>query len=1278
MRSILLLLTLAAGMFAGQPRVFGPSGKLAFRLHDPLAHPFVWWPRTLLEYPVRFDVTTRPTDLTLVDGSGAAVPFQLSHVKVRGDRLESATVCFFSDLPSGGDRTFVLQRGGPPRSAEGVHETLEGSSIVLDTGVLKTRIPASQDAPSEAPGPIQQLSRGGAWIGHSRLYPGSASVVRITATRIESGPLFVAYRIVYDFAPKGRYIATVRALAGAEFVELSERMEDIEDARVETSWTGFTPQYRQAPNHPFDPGRDIGDPAEPIDFAQMNTHIAVAPGISKEGELPFRLGPYQPWPAFTVGTFANFWNANTGDALGVFIDKIDRWNDGDYAIWHSSDRLQVRYFWHDGQFVWKWPVATGTRSTCLSFYDHALDRKAVGEMARRHAGVIGTDGRRYTASLQPTSHMLFLQNRHGVLDLNEVKDWVLEYPAGARQPAQVFHEGRIGSAAELARAVLGSGLLSEVASSGTRQNGGFGPVPSRQIGDTWIDGYNRLASQLDEKTRVRVTAAILLMAYTHAGEDYMPMRTMLSGHPNFLSDVKSVPGLVSFLFPGHPMATIWAEMFRKYMELNTHYHARPPVTAWDAHGGRWTENLGTYVWGFIRPAVRANYSLQQFDGVNRLPTPELAGVGDYLVNALSAPFSGEPDEVARAPREMHQWGMVTQENGPRRIHPPTGAHAARRMPPRSMWMLGKMLERYAPLTAEHLMWAARPGDQDEEQPLDRPDPWSVMYKQPDNRGTDPHLASAKYTGYGIVLRAGVGTPGELSIHLQQIDEGPNYRWGVQPDSGAGLIYFYAAGKAYSHNGREDTGDRATQDTDLQTNFGAFKDGKFRSLGRSTLARPLYDLGAAQFAELAAGPYSSPEYLSRSVLLIGNDYFITFDDVFNEAIPHRFSWFVGKYEDMPFLRILRGGGRNPDEMRTDIVNDTTKGVWYDGLGDTMAIVSHRKDLKVASRPYGAEVRVDGGVDEVFRDNAGVRYREQGIEFDGKAGVVRKRSDGSTELALVHGSRISAGGLTLETNDPDLGISAGFDKPTESSGIYCAPRASRVRIEPFSGDFYVDGKRQPVRSVGAGVEVAFDPGTHWWQATAGDPTPNAPRILRTENVAGGARVIVEPVAGATGYRYELSRDGGKTWSPSAETLSGIADETKVHVRVIAVNASRQSAPGPEYPVYVTSKPPLPPDGLSIELRDGKASLTWGEILGATEYQLYADGQIVYRGLDRSFVDARPAHSYAVAAVNGNGEGGRSGAVEADPGSWLTFDPKPGEPFRRDATERTASATPPHYPR
>jgi len=82
------------------------------------------------------------------------------------------------------------------------------------------------------------------------------------------------------------------------------------------------------------------------------------------------------------------------------------------------------------------------------------------------------------------------------------------------------------------------------------------------------------------------------------------------------------------------------------------------------------------------------------------------------------------------------------------------------------------------------MWAARPTDQDMEATVDQGDPYNAIYPKVDNKGTNPHLQAAKYTGYGITLRAAVDTPQELSIHLVQIDDGPNYRWGIASEARA--------------------------------------------------------------------------------------------------------------------------------------------------------------------------------------------------------------------------------------------------------------------------------------------------------------------------------------------------------------------------------------------------------------------------------------------------------------------------------------------------------------
>jgi hypothetical protein len=1327
------------------------SRKIKFILSDPLEHPFYWWPRTLLSYPIEFHQPVELDRLMLSrTDTGERISIQFSEVVQGHDGLKSATLNFFSDLPSGAHREFVLSvADSPSPSKPQVSEVHEGNTIVLDSGVVRVRIPASQVVRGDAPGPIMQLSRGGKWIGSSVLEFDGDKVTRISTTRAEQGPLFIAYEVHYESEGGSHYIARVQCNGGLDFVRLQENMEGMRPevrGTFTSNWTGFAVTHRQAPNHPFplpDKVLTYEDYAwEKIDEpwtkpdVRFGSSRPIYPEAFPAGQLPIILGIYEPAPGnTTIGTWANYWDRHSGDALGIFIDDVTDWQDHEFAYEVESSTLQVRSYYQDGKFFWKWPLTAGRRSTCIAFYDHIKDKEAM-QALERASQPINQDGLTYQVPLSFTSHALFLENRYGTLNLNQVKDWVLDYPDGARRPAVIFSGGQIKTAAELERSIMTSPFVCTLPATGTRQMDGhgpipgrsivnFSPVPSRQIQGWWIDGFNRLSTSMSERQRARLTAMYLFTAYVLAGDDFMPQVPMLSGHPNYFADVKSAAPAMSFLFPDHPMASAWADMWQKCVALNTRYNTRPSVKAWNADGGRWTEDIGTYVWAFLRPSLRTEFLLRKYDGVERFATPQLAEMADWLVNALSAPFNGENKEGFQsllAADHGREWGVVGPGEGPRRVYPPIGAHSEQRIPPRSLWYLGTCLQRYAPLAAEHAMWASRPTDQDaESQPGNEP-PWDdIIYRVAENRGTNPHLRSRKHTGYGVVLRAAVGTPEELSIHLQQIDQGPNYRWGWAAEGGCGLIYFFAAGKAYSFNGSEDVGDRRDQDTDFCTNFGVFKDGVFRSIGENVLSRPFYNLGAGQFAEIlpreAPSQDSTPEYVSRSILLVGHDYFVVYDAVVNQSIVHRLSWFVRRGSELPSIQLVYGASANDREtQRTDHQTDATTGVWFDGVGDSMAVVSHRKDVQVQATGFGCRVQVAGATDLIFRSPAPVRFSDGTTVFEGTAGLIRTAS-GKTEFALFHGTLIGVSGITFSVEDTDLGVGGSIVAGQAPSGEYHAPRPSSVRIAMASlsdkTTFYVDGEARTARRESGTLVIDLLAGSHHWELTDTLPVPIAPHVVRTENNAGGARVVIAPVASATQYRLELSQDNGATWSkismqnqPQIE-LSGISDGQKVHVRAVALNSMHESPPGPEYPVYVTNQAPIYPDGLHVDLTGGAATVTWGEVLGTSEYRLYVrskgekEFRPLYRGRDRVFVDKRtdieacnpiPGKSiramhgeifeYAIAAANGNGESAMSRIADTDPASWRNWDPRPGERFRRvynyaPGSPPSATEFPRYYP-
>jgi hypothetical protein len=1320
---------LASGSAASHtPSTWNSARRIQFVLEDLLEHPFYWWPRTLLTYPIHFEQPVDLNKLFLIRvDTGEQIPIQFSDVVQDAFGLRSATLNFFSDLPSGARREFVLSAASQPVVQKPlVTEMQERNSIILDSGAMRVRIPASQDVQGDAPGPILQVSRGGQWFGSSTVALEGQKVTRIATKRVESGPLLIAYEIAYEISGGSRYVARVQCNAGMDCIRFQENMEGMQPGirgLFSCDLTDFGVTHRQAPNHPYPvipklvPYNDyawerIDDPS----FSLFDTEPL------PKGQLPFSLGIYQTWTAVHTGTSANFWNEQTGDALGIFIDTPEKWQDHEYANHVEGETQQVRYVHRDGRFFWNWPISRGSRSMCIACYDHEHDKKAMHELER--AGeTVQKDGLIYRVVRAFTSHTMFLQNRHNTLDLNKVKDWVLEYPRSSRTAPVTFTMGHYKDAGELERDILTSEYMGCLPMLGTRENGGqgaggivnFGPVPSRRIQSTWIDGFNRLQTTMTERQRRRLTAAYLLVAYVHAGNDFMPLVPMLSGHPNFLADVKATPAAMAFLFPEHPMASAWADLWEKSVEINTRYNTRRTVKTWDAVGGRWTENLGTYVWAFLRPSLMTEYLLRRYDGQERYLSPQLAEMAEWLVNALTAPFDGETEAAYSRVASLdggHEWGVLAPGQGPRRIHPPQGAHSERRVPPRSLWYFGTCLQNYAPLAAEYAMWATRPADQDMEMKQGQPNTWDVMYEgKQENLGTNPRLRSIKSTGYGIVLRSAVDTPDEISIHLQQIDQGPNYRWGRSSDGGCGVIYFSAKGKAYSMNGAEDVGDRWDQDTDFCTNFGVYKNGSFRSIGMNVLSRPFYNLGSGQFAELVSRndktAYSAPEYLSRSVLLAGHDYFVVYDALLDQSLQHRLSWFVRCGDELPAIKLVRGGSGDPRAtQRTELQTAATTGVWFDGTGDSMAVVSHRKDIETKATPFGCRVHADGIDDLVFCNPIPVSFEEGDNTFYGTSGLIRTMAT-RKEFALFRGSRIGVSGMLFSTDDSELGIGGSIVTGQPPRGEYYAPKPSSVKIvSALINDqsvFYIDGHARTVRRESGAMVVDLEAGQHHWELTGALPVPVAPHIVRTENHPGGARVFITPVAAATQYRLELSRDAGSTWEkgtvqsqPEIE-LNGMKNGQKVHVRAVALNAMYESLPGVDYPVYLSNQAPAAPDGLRVALAQGAATLSWGEVLGVKEYRLYARArgakqfQLLYQGLNRTFIDKRaeiqPANAipgkygvadnpaiteYCVATANGNGEGLKSRIADTNPASWRNWDPMPGEPFRR--VESFAPDSPP----
>lgn len=1289
-------------------KTMGTSGSLRFEFTDRIKLPQYKWPRTLLEYPVRFEGNLSPEQLRLTDlSTGKEVPFQLSSVKLDNGNLRTAVVSFFSDLPSGGKFRFELTKAPHGTFSPEAKVQKEEGSLVLDAGKLAVRIPSSIDAPvpgGKIPGPVMSLRQKGAWIGESVIKSPSRKIVSLKTEILDEGPLFAKARITYTFESGASYTALVRAISGYDFIELQEEMKGLrkeDGVVVEDTWSGF-----HADRH----GKvALGKP-------KVNTFRGEDPAFdgptrieNPEKELLLRL---EITPANGGGgrQEISFTDEKAGRELGFFIQDVGKWNDREYAIWVSHDTLFPVMRVAGGTLYWDWPLADGTRATGLALYGTG-ERPKVAQGQPTPEPVTPGQGESIEVPDEKAPAIGYLRHLYGDTSLNRVKDWILEYPENARKPVLQMGGGRSKDVTGFEKTITMSSLKNAPA-------GEYGAVSMRDLYGSVFPDFLKFRDTLSKEQRESADALLLFCAYYMSGESCGPMRTMLGGHPNFMSDMKFPLIAVSAMFPDHPMAPVWRDQYEKFLELAARFNTRPPVPAWETKGGRWTESLATYNWAFLHPALLGNSLGVQSDSRNRMANPWFAMHGDYLLNTVTAPVSLD---AARASWPSNT--ELTPENGFQRIHPPQGAHSGKRGNASNMREFAGFMDRYDPLLAEHLRWAAQMPAQTEaataKHPAVSPAP-EVAIKPLQNPGTNPHLRSSKYTGYGIVMRAAVGTPDEISVYLQQVDKGPNYRWGYANQNGSGDIYYYAGGKSYSGHGFEDTGDRHGDDAMYSCNTGVYKDYHYKCIGMNGLVRPFYDLGSAQFAELVPeeGPaaYSWPEYRSRSVLLAGSDYIVVYDAIDGWS-GTRFVWTSnGVHDEMPNIIPIKGGDQNVVDLSSRLKNGSKGTMWdvWKGGRSRMTIVSHKPEVQLIRSKKGEDVpyvhlKTPSGEDWVFQNDEWqdpeIDYSGGGMSFKGRAGIIRRHEGGLQELALFHGKNIGFAGLTASVDNPELGVGLLYAKPTALKGKSFGREGGTLSLSfaeplPANSGFFIDGVRATTTASPGGKElsVKLPPGEHRIQLCQGDAEPMRPVMLRTINGKGGAKVIFSEVSGAAKYRVELCRDSGATWQPVAITekgeaeISGLANGTKVHVRAVALSpAGVQSEPADEYPIYISDTPPPSPDGLRADISTGTPVLNWGEVLGVGEYHLYrrekgvGTFKEIFHGSARSFEDKetkvpRPyyepgvsdnpttetpkpkIYEYAVAASNGNGLGKMSETTDTDPAGWRNWNPDTDLTFKR----------------
>lgn len=1316
--ALLLILFSAKANYAQQP-VVSQENPMQISRRDCINLSIYDWPRTLLSYPVCFSETIQSeSELDLFDNKqGKSIPFQLSDKVIDNGKLKSAVINFFAELPSGGEFNYTLyvRKGNAPRLSSPVTLRKGVTAWQISDGSFGVEIPAGGIYQNKIiPAPIISILNNQQKIGDNKLHAGHHNVKEVKTSVLESGDLFVECGILYLLDNNSSYYAKIKIIQGYPFVILDEQMENIskqDEIFVDMEWSNFHPTRRYGN---WDRQKEVSvDGGLPIDkpiytnWSQEDPHWTGMGWIEKPAEqMLYRLLPFGGNSTREQIPVISFWETqNAARELGVFVYDHNRWDDQQYGIWQPTPDLSV-YFRYDNQKLhFKYPLHSGSRSTAITLYT-IEEKQGLVDKFNKCIDKIAMKGGADHSNEMGFRYAMLLHRQYALLNLNRVKDWILEYPVNAKHPDTPF-TGKAGS--PTAEKFYQQITTSPMAYYMTGLNGfpGIHSISHRPLFGSWVEDYLALYKQLTEEQRKTVDGLLLISAYVNTLEAMNTIRTSLAGTANMAADGWAVPGQMAFLYPEHPMAKEWADFFEKTLEIYGLFYTRPDVKAFESNGGRWVESMGIYNWAFLRPTSATHIALQKSDSKNRFAGKYMVQRGHWMLDMMTAPV------------------LYEDKNGKslERCYPPHGAHGGGRIVPRycSVYQLADWMQYYDPLLAENLYWTGPmgPGVETKETHTN----WSSVHKKQYptiNKGTNPHLKSTKYTGHGIVLRAGVDTDEELSIHLNQVDKGPNYRWGHQGQGNSGGLYFYAKGKIYTGHENEVVGDHVQNNLDGITNFGVMKNGAFCNIGMNELVAPLYDSGIAQLAELRSAQgedsFSWPEYLSRSIMLIGTDYFLLYDQTgTNWRAAARFSWFVQKQDEFPQI-VFFGKKARPDHWTKGETNNS-KGFYRDADGSLLTLVSHKKGAidvlygkmvnpsllnntsiyefvpaEKGARTDILHIKAPHSTDIIFRNGTEINYQTDKESFTGEAGIIRRMNDGTLQLALMKGTVLSADGLSIELSKTGTAIAMTRTGINTCKGCYKSDGKASLTLKGVSdGKLYIDGIAQQ-----GTANILLPEGEHSIEY-AREATPMPTRIIDTEYSPNGTLVYLDIPTSARKVKIEISRDNAQTWEEAgitAQSTYKLAPQPvgKIHIRAISVNKKHTANFAQEYPVYTTDQAPHYPEGLHLNLDSGKVTLSWGNVLGTKKYRIYRrkagekDFTLIFEGKANQYTDTKvpgvikacklpgkldnpnlagdsfTVYEYTVTAVNGYGESVKAPIADTHPASWANWYPATELKYKR----------------
>ena len=595
------------------------------------------WKDEWLRYEFKFEQGVVRSKRVVAESDGRAMDAQMSGVEWHSDKsVARATVSFVTDLPARSKRRVRIHFDRSRAQSFPDLTLLRGTRHTdIRTSWIGMRVPlgnASYEPPQpveKVPAPIKAIRlASGKWIGRGWL-ESDQKVKAWRAELVEEGPVFAEAWIQYKFE-QGRYAVRLRLVAGDPVIRVYEEYDlgPAEDDRHRFCLSfheNFEPDaFDRNGRAPRDPSRLLneGKPLPGRGYASKIDYAA-------DYRAALLIGYQSWWP--DLGNHVTLYRekgAGTSDAVGVFRRHASRWRNA------CSLRLEVR----------KKPEVF--LALPISVYKRTWDRDGIDVDSQYYTGTTDPDlkpaeGRRCWGlvamtkdlALGPVSgrvgsgvHRAML--KYGETTLDEVKDWVLEWPLdrklerprlyvtreglGALRERVASHpvlQGLVGADHRRALTALVTGdkewarktydgpgdenwegvkfRLKKVIDDLLRGTGELGqfqifPMGNRLRRDALSFDTVLAMDVLDSEERDELRAMMAFLAHKLASRNHFPHGTSFHlGNPNMPLIAESTLGLVACALGDHPSSRLWAKRAADFLEKKLSEYTEP--------GGAWEE-----------------------------------------------------------------------------------------------------------------------------------------------------------------------------------------------------------------------------------------------------------------------------------------------------------------------------------------------------------------------------------------------------------------------------------------------------------------------------------------------------------------------------------------------------------------------------------------------------------------------------------------------------------------------------------------------------------------